>query len=231
MIHASTLQGPHLSRVHKELEQNAIRVLCNANMSEGYVATKDVSLPEINLIGGKVAAELGGPGLEERNYLAFFSGAEHGPVRPLLFEHWEGKDENVPVFRSQHFPKDKSYHDFMKHSKFCLCPGGYEVNSPRLVEAIYNDCVPVIIADNFILPFSDVLNWTAFSFHIPEREIPNLKDILQKVTPDQYKAMQENGRRVQRHFLFNQPPQRYDVFHMILHSIWLRRLNVKIQDL
>ncbi|KAF3669775.1 hypothetical protein FXO37_08849 [Capsicum annuum] len=58
---------------------------------------------------------------------------------------------------------------------------GYEVNSPRIVEAIYYECVPVIIADNFALPFSEVLNWTAFSVVVSEKDIPKIKDILSNI--------------------------------------------------
>mgnify|MGYP002775961587 FL=1 len=69
----------------------------------------------------------------------------------------------------------------MTKSKFCLCPAGFEVNSPRLVEAIYYDCIPVIIADGFVLPFSDVLNWDVFSLRVKEKDIPRLKEILENV--------------------------------------------------
>jgi hypothetical protein len=106
-----------------------------------------------------------------------------------------------------------NYIQHMKNSRFCLCPMGYEVNSPRIVEALYYECVPVIIADNFVLPFSDVLDWTAFSVVVAEKDIPDLKKILQ------------------RHFLWHARPMRYDLFHMILHSIWLSRVNhVELHD-
>ncbi|KAF3679688.1 putative DNA mismatch repair protein MSH4-like [Capsicum annuum] len=60
----------------------------------------------------------------------------------------------------------------------------YEVNSPRIVEAIYYECVPVIIAENFALPFSEVHNWSAFSVVVSEKDITRLKDITRpcKVT-------------------------------------------------
>lgn len=64
------------------------------------------------------------------------------------------------------------------------------MNSPRIVEAIYNECVPVIIADEFVLPFSDILNWESFSLHVRESDIPNLKTILQNVTMERHAAMQ-----------------------------------------
>lgn len=220
--------GPYVSKAHPHLERQAIRVLCNANSSEGFVPHKDASLPEINLVGGNIPATLGGPSMKERPFLAFFAGGDHGPVRPVVYKYWEGKDDDMKVFHKVPAHSSFKYHDFMKRSKFCLCPGGYEVNSPRIVEAIYNDCIPVIIADGFVLPFSDVLNWDAFSIRVLEKDIPNLKSILQAVSEPKREEMQERVRQVKRHFLNNQPPQRYDVFHMILHSVWLRRLNFRL---
>ncbi|URD85962.1 hypothetical protein MUK42_27422 [Musa troglodytarum] len=37
--------------------------------------------------------------------------------------------------------------------------------------------------------------------------------------------MQTNVRRLRKHFLWNDKPVKYDLFHMILHSIWFNRLN------
>lgn len=116
----------------------------------------------------------------------------------------------------------------MKKSKFCICPSGHEVASPRIVEAIYAECVPILISQHYILPFSDVLNWEAFSIQVSVGEIPNLKKILMGISEEKYIRMQERVKQVQRHFLVNDPPKRYDVFHMIIHSVWLRRLNLKI---
>ncbi|KAG6553242.1 hypothetical protein Mapa_004976 [Marchantia paleacea] len=221
--------GPHVSRVDKSLYTKTIRVLCNANTSEGFVPFKDVSLPEVHLVGGEVPTNLGGLPVSKRTYLAFFAGAEHGPVRPQLFKYWERKDSDI-VVRHRVPARGITYHEYMKNSKFCICPGGYEVNSPRLVEAIYNDCIPVIIADRFVLPFSDVLNWTAFSLQVLEEDIPKLKELLEAVPMETLVRMQDRVKEIRKHFLLNQPPERYDLFHMILHSVWLRRLNIRILE-
>lgn len=118
-----------------------------------------------------------------------------------------------------------SYPQHMKSSKYCICPMGFEVNSPRIVEAIYYECVPVIIADNFIPPLNEVLNWEAFSVIVAEKDIPNLKEILLAIPMKRYLIMQNNVKKVQKHFLWNANPVPYDLFHMILHSIWNSRLN------
>ncbi|KAH7574108.1 hypothetical protein JRO89_XS03G0253000 [Xanthoceras sorbifolium] len=220
--------GPHASQGNPQLYNTSIRVLCNANTSEGFNPQKDVSLPEIHLYGGNISPKLLSPPPfnDPRPYLAFFAGGLHGPIRPLLFQHWKGRDDMIKVY--EYLPKELDYYSFMLKSKFCLCPSGYEVASPRIVEAIYAECVPVILSDHYVLPFSDVLRWEAFSIQVDLSEIPQLKEVLTTVTDDKYRRLKENLRAVRRHFVLNQPAKRFDVFHMILHSIWLRRLNMRI---
>ncbi|XAR69681.1 Xylogalacturonan beta-1,3-xylosyltransferase [Bertholletia excelsa] len=204
--------GPELSFSVPHLGKNSIRALCNANTSEGFNPTKDVSFPEIFLADGTTRHLLGG--------------GVHGPVRPILLEHWENKDEDVQVHR--YLPKGVSYYEMLRKCRFCICPSGYEVASPRIVEALYTGCVPVLINDHYVAPFSDVLNWKTFSIEISVKDIPNLKNILMGISQRQYIRLQRRGRQMRRHFEVNLPPERFDVFHMILHSIWLRRLNVRL---
>ncbi|XP_078428511.1 putative glycosyltransferase At5g03795 isoform X1 [Wolffia australiana] len=218
--------APKASSADTHLHQNSIRVLCNANTSEGFNPLKDVSLPEINLKNDHTAGIIGGPSPSQRPVLAFFAGGLHGPIRPLLLKHWKNKDDDMQVF--EYLPKGVSYYDMMKKAKFCICPSGYEVASPRIVEAIYFECVPVVISDGYVLPFSDVLNWKSFSIQVETKDIPTLKKILLAVSPRAFIRMQRRMQLVQRHFVVNSPPKRFDVFHMILHSIWLRRLNVRV---
>lgn len=221
--------GPETSFSVPYLHKNAIRVLCNANTSERFNPSKDASFPEINLQTGSTHGLLGGPSPSRRSILAFFAGGVHGPIRPVLLEHWEHSNDEDMMIR-QYLPKGVSYFNTMRKSKYCICPSGYEVASPRVVEAIYTGCVPVLISDHYVPPFSDVLNWKSFSVEVPVKDIPNLKKILSSISTRQYIRMQRRGVQVRRHFEVNFPPKRYDVYHMILHSVWLRRLNVRVHD-
>ncbi|KAJ8899881.1 hypothetical protein K2173_019584 [Erythroxylum novogranatense] len=216
--------GPRTSFSVPHLANNAIRALCNANTSERFNPIKDVSFPEINLQTGSTKGLIGGPSPSKRPILAFFAGGLHGPIRPIVLEHWENKDDDIQVHT--YLPKGVSYYGMMRKSKFCLCPSGHEVASPRVVEAFYTGCVPVLISDHYVPPFSDVLNWKTFSVEVPVRDIPKLKEILNSISPRQHMRMQRRLVKIRRHFEVNSPPKRYDVFHMILHSIWLRRLNI-----
>ncbi|KAI3941855.1 hypothetical protein MKW92_019796 [Papaver armeniacum] len=219
-------RGPQISTAFpRELFKNLIRVLCNANTSEGFHPIRDATLPEVNLNHGELGhPQLGIRPATNRPILALFAGRAHGFGRSELFRYWKGKDDEVQVY--QNLPKPLNYTNLMTKSKFCLCPSGYEVASPRIVEAIYAGCVPVILSDHYVLPFSDVLDWSQFSVQISAEKIPDIKIILKNISTAKYLKMRIGVMQVKRHFVLNRPAQRFDLLHMVLHSVWLRRLNI-----
>ncbi|TYI14175.1 hypothetical protein ES332_A08G106900v1 [Gossypium tomentosum] len=201
--------APEVSHANPQLFKHFIRVLCNANTSEGFRPKIDVSLPEIYLPFGKLGPPDLSRGPNNRPVLAFFAGSPHGYIRKILLEYWKDKDSEVQVHAQ--LPKDVSK----------------AMASPREVEAIYAGCVPVIILDNYTLPFSDVLNWSQFSVQVPVGKIPEIKTILQGIPDSKYLKMHKRVKRVRRHFELNRPAKPFDVIHMVLHSVWLRRLNFR----
>ncbi|KAF5196700.1 Exostosin-like [Thalictrum thalictroides] len=218
--------APDINDAHPELFQHFIRVLCNANASEGFQARRDVSLPEIYLPFGRLGAPNLAKPVSKRSLLAFFAGGNHGHIRKKLLKLWKGKDNEVQVY--EYLPKGLNYTQMMGQSKYCLCPSGWEVASPRVVEAIQAGCVPVILSEDYVLPFSDVLDWSKFSVQIPVEKMPEIKTILSEIPNDKYLQLQKRVLRVQKHFVVNRPAKRFDVMHMVLHSVWLRRLNLRL---
>ncbi|KAI5669572.1 hypothetical protein M9H77_19425 [Catharanthus roseus] len=227
-------QAPFVSQENSKLFGNMIRVLCNANTSEGFEPSRDVALVEINIpyssLGPPLIDQSQLPPPINRSILAFFAGGPHGLVRKTLFEYWKGKDKDIQVheYLPKHNKNPSEYFEIMRKTKYCLCPSGYEVASPRVVESIYSGCVPVIISDGYVLPFSEVLDWSQFSVHIPVAKIPEMKKILQGISIEEYLKKQKLVIEVQRHFVLHRPAQPFDLLYMILHSVWLRRLNIRI---
>ncbi|KAG5591580.1 hypothetical protein H5410_042094 [Solanum commersonii] len=200
---------------------NCIKSLCNADLREGFKFGKDASLPETNIVSTNPSRSLGGNRPSQRKFLAFFAGSMHGYVRPILLKHWQNKDPMMKIFGRM------DNHDYilhMKSSKYCICARGHEVNSPRVVESISYQCVPVIISDNFVPPFLETLNWETFAVFVQEKDIPNLKSILESIPLRRYLKLYNNVMKVQQHFLWHPEPVKYDTFYMILHSIWYNRV-------
>nr|POE91665.1 putative glycosyltransferase [Quercus suber]POF10008.1 putative glycosyltransferase [Quercus suber] len=142
--HPEEAHAPDVSDVNPQLFKNFMKVLCNANTSEGFRPSRDVSIPEMYLRFGTLGPPHQGQSPNNHPILAFFGGREHGQIRKILLKHWKDKDSDVQVH--EYLPKGRNYTKVMGQAEYCLCPSGFEVASPRIVEAIYMGCVPVIIS-------------------------------------------------------------------------------------
>ena len=70
----------------------------------------------------------------------------------------------------------------LNNSKFTLIPRGSSVGlSYRLVESMSAGSIPVIISDNNVLPFSDMINYKKFSISIKEKSIKNIEKKLKNI--------------------------------------------------
>ncbi|KAM0020752.1 putative xylogalacturonan beta-1,3-xylosyltransferase [Helianthus debilis subsp. tardiflorus] len=208
---------------------NCIRSLCNSNLARGFKIGKDATLPATNIRSAEnPVQDLGGNPPSKRPLFAFFAGGMHGNLRPILLQTWQGKEPDIKVFGPmvRNNKSKAKYRMYMKSSKYCICARGHEVYSPRIVESIYYECVPVIISDNYVLPFFDVLNWEAFSVFVLEKDVVNLGRILRAIPDKKYIEMQKRVKMVQQHFIWHKMPVKFDLFHMILHSVWNNRVFV-----
>ncbi|KAI3838921.1 hypothetical protein MKX03_002697 [Papaver bracteatum] len=215
--------APFETRHHMD---NCIKVLCNTNAARDFKIGKDLTLPEAQI--RKVEdplRDLGGKPSSKRSILAFFAGQMHGYLRPILLRYWKNDPDMKIYGEIPRLNNKMNYAQHMKSSKYCICARGYEVNSPRVVEAIFYECVPVIISDNYVPPFFEVLDWEAFAVFVAEDDIPKLKDILLAIPEKKYREMHKRVKKLQQHFLWHSKPVKYDIFHMILHSVWFSRLN------
>lgn len=47
----------------------------------------------------------------------------------------------------------------MQDAVFCLVLRGARLGQTMLTDAMQAGCIPVIVADSYVLPFSEVLDW------------------------------------------------------------------------
>lgn len=214
------------------LWKNAIGLVNTADYSEPYfVAHKDVSLPphpgrgvvEWALIGQ------GGAGFDptHRTELAFMAGHPGRGIRPKIYEAF-GDDPDFKLVRG--YISDADYMTALKTSKFCLCPRGNKAWSPRLMDALWFGCVPVIVADHYVPPLQDLVAWGSIAVSVPERQVSSLKRILLSIPEQRTREMQLNIQKIYHHLTWNDPPQSFDAFHSVLYQLWQRRHVSRTHD-
>lgn len=77
---------------------------------------------------------------------------------------------------------------------FCLVGRGKRLAQPTLLESLAANCIPIIMADNIVLPFSEVIDWNLVSITIRETELHTIKNILKLISPDKIKELREQGK-------------------------------------
>ena len=138
-----------------------------------------------------------------RTTLLSFKGGMSSDVRRRVAELVAAeRDPSVDVSFSGHVYPSR-YMRELASSKFCLHMKGSRVVSPRLIESIWFGCVPVILADNYDLPLSQVLDWTKFAIIIPESESSTL---FNRTRSADWESLRDNLRRVSPMFLYHRRP-------------------------
>jgi hypothetical protein len=147
-----------------------------------------------------------------------FLGSVNGrAVRQKIFnQHQNNKDILLGKAHGKEYVN--AFHD----SKFCLVIRGLTVWTRRFAEVFQYNCIPVIISDGYLPPFSNIIDWSKFSIIIPENQTHQIPKILEGISETRWNAMDKNLLDIRHHFLYNESPVVGDAFHMILYEIWLK---------
>ena len=52
-------------------------------------------------------------------------------------------------------------------------------------------CIPVIVVDGYVLPFSEVLDWSRASIRVHPHDVHKLFDILERISDEQETELRE----------------------------------------
>lgn len=218
---------------NQNLHRNAIALVNTADIMERtFMVHKDISVPVHPGRGSVLWSEIGQGGApfdpHKRTKLAFVAGnLSRGPVRPKLRELFRGDGDFLIV--DGHM-SDHDYLNALKTSRFCLCPRGNMAWSPRIMDALWFGCIPVILADYYVPPLYGLIDWTAISISVPESKIPKLKELLLAVTPERVEEMQLAIWKAYKHLTWNDPPKPFDAFHSVVFQLWMKRHLPKLES-
>ena len=104
----------------------------------------------------------------------------------------------VPCLR--HEPKYyDAYRSILLRSTFQLVPRGQGLHSHRLLESIAAGSIPIVLADNIILPFSEYIPWSNAIVIVAEKDWKAIPTIVEKYI-EKINEMQCWGLAIYRHF-------------------------------
>jgi len=152
----------------------------------------------IPLVCSKLPVQL--PENMPKKLLASFVGSNTHPIRVKMFEACKSS-ENIVMYMKGWTPEVgrpefETFINVTANSKFALCPRGYGLNSFRLYEAMQLQSIPVIITNDFYLPWEDELNWKEFSVLIEEDQIPYIPEVLAEFSDDCVEKMRTRIKEV-----------------------------------
>ena len=172
-----------------------VSIFKSAFSVEHYNPKKDVSIPQFPRY--RFLEEIINKYSKEKNKLVSFKGHPrkgYNPIRDRLFEMNDNNELMVKEFSNnpndfefkigktmEILPSDDeySYLNLLFKSRFSLLPRGNGwALSYRHIEAMNVGSIPVIISDNYALPFSELIDWDSCSIRVKENELDNLLQII-----------------------------------------------------
>ena len=101
-------------------------------------------------------------------------------VRQTLLKNYKNGKYSKDVLITKSVKHIEYYFKSKYKVKFMLCPEGWNSNTPRPAEAIFHECIPVILSDVYKIPFQNVFDFNPGTIYISptEENILNLEEIL-----------------------------------------------------
>ncbi|MDR3646407.1 MAG: exostosin family protein [Candidatus Babeliales bacterium] len=156
---------------------------------DSYQGVKIISIPHFAPNGT-------GP-LDKDIYYSYIGASSHG-VRNDLFKINNPANCIIKLRQDWHFQlsgdsklkQKEEYQNVLARSRFSLCPRGAGHGTLRLWESLQAGAIPVLLADEYILPPG--FDWNKCLIRVDEHKANNIPEILGQISIEQEKEMQKN---------------------------------------
>uniref|UniRef100_A0A0K0EEE8 Exostosin domain-containing protein n=2 Tax=Strongyloides stercoralis TaxID=6248 RepID=A0A0K0EEE8_STRER len=122
------------------------------------------------------------------------------------------------------------YNDLLRNSTFCLTPRGRRLASFRFLEALKAGCIPVILSDDWVLPFGEIINWNEGVVFTPENMTFLLVDQLGRLTFNKVEEMKKFGQKVYWKYLSNYESIIETSINIVFERVRLARKNASVMS-
>jgi hypothetical protein len=110
-----------------------------------------------------------------------------------------------------------SFDDVIRQSKFSIAVKGVGLHSFRLAESMAIGAIPIIVTDNYVLPFEEVLPWHKFSIRVLESEVHKIPEMIKMISDQQAEKMQILVRCVFLEYLSTYGVQAVNALYLLKH--------------
>jgi len=124
-----------------------------------------------------------------------------------------------------------SYFARMGSAVFCPILAGLTAWTIHLYESFFFGCIPVILSDEFTMPFQDLVDWTSFSFKLPQgSNFTELYRKLEAVPMKKVKEMRQNLHAAACWFDYSDWDSRCSPFVALIHYFGVKSRELRSAD-
>jgi len=181
-----------------------------------FDAAKDVNIPTPNIHFPRTpyASPLPVVAPTARPLLLFYAGWNYDTRMELVKRF---KDDGDMLVREKVPPAEYTKH--MLEAKFCPICGGFSQWTPRLAEALYHECVPIIMSQHMLPPFAHLLDWTQFSARLAPRDLPSLKTFVRGLDHAKLLAGVRRAKATLSYHLSSRPDAGADMLPLLVYAM------------
>ncbi|XP_070534965.1 exostosin-2-like [Ptychodera flava] len=102
-----------------------------------------------------------------------------------------GNEDISPMEKMCHGLRQFNYPHVLQEATFCIVLRGARLGQTALTDALKAGCIPVVLSDTYIMPFSEVLDWKRAAIVLNEEDLDEVPSILRNISPARVSSMRK----------------------------------------